>query len=284
MSGAAYDTVVVRYDKGRVRVGTPAAVNSREGFLEARGLTSESQAIAYGAKWLADHGTAVDQIDVTVQPETDALRPFGGLGKGDAIVLPDRDGLATRTRTMGRGWSGLRRNGEPIWTVTINSAAQERAAAVRRDLAGLTAGSMAGTFKAGKVGIAPSLGDVSTSALPKRTPRVADTDELSTTYPADRTNPLPLDEPGSLIRMVCAAESLVGSTDSKFNIVRVAFAADGTTKSSAVIDSFTWPGTTYRFTHVCELQFIKDQGLQLICTQAGAHALVTMQPIFSSAN
>lgn len=284
MSGGSYDTVRVAWAKGRVRVGTPNFANSREAFVEAADITSEAQAISYGEQWLALHGVYVDQIDIGVQPTNPALIPWSGVGKGDAIRTDNRSGTLQRARVHGVGFSGFRRNGEPRWTYTLGSASQERAVNSQRQLTAITQGTMSGSFKAGQVSIAPSFGDVSTSALPKRTLRIADTDELSTTSPADRTKPLPFDEAESVIRLECAAESLVGSTDSIFEIWRVAWATDGTTIAQSSIDTFTWPGDRYRFTYVTELLFTHGQGMQLVCTQAGAHALVSIQPISSSAN
>lgn len=58
----------------------------------------------------------------------------------------------------------------------------------------------------------------------------------------------------------------------------------GTVIATSKLGEWTWPGDRYRFTHVCDHLFLHGQGVQLICTQAGAHNLFTIQPISSSAN
>ena len=279
-----YDTVVVKGAKHRVRVGTPASTNSREAFLEIADLTSVQQCIDYGTQWLAAHSAIVDQVDLGIQPTAPELTPWDGLGIGDALQYTNRAGTQERGRIHGVGFTGIRRNGEPNWTVTLGSASQERGIVARRQLSGLTQGTMSGTFKAGAVSIAPSFADVSTGALPKRTLRVADADAFSETSPADRTKPLPFEEAESIIRFECACESLVGSTDSVIEIWRVAWSTAGTVIATSKLGEWTWPGDRYRFTHVCDHLFLHGQGVQLICTQAGAHNLFTIQPIGSSTN
>jgi hypothetical protein len=283
MSGP-YDTAVVRWAKGRVRVGTAAATNSREAYLEVVDLTSEQQATEYGTAWLAAHAGTVDQVDLGIQPTTSEMTPWDGIGNGDALRYTGRDGTTERGRIHGVGFAGIRRNGEPNWTVTLGSASQERGIVARRQLSGLTQGTMAGTFKAGAVAIAPSFAGVPTSALPKRTLRIADTDALSEEAPYDRTKPLPFDEAESIIRWECACESLVGSADSEFEIWRVAWSTAGTIIARSQIGGWTWPGDRYRFTHVSDHLFLHGQGMQIVVTTAGAHNLVTIQPISSSAN
>ncbi len=283
MSGP-YNTAVVRWAKGRVRVGTAAATNSREAYLEVIDLTSEQQAIDYGTAWLDAHATTVDQVDLGLQPTEPELVPWSGIGVGDALRYTGRDGSTERGRIHGVGFSGLRRNGEPNWTVTLGSASQERGIVARRQLTSLTQGTMAGTFRAGAVSIAPSFAGVATSALPKRTLRVADTDALSEEAPYDRTKPLPFDEAESIIRWECAAESLIGSADSVFQIWRVAWSTAGTVIAREQIGGWTWPGDRYRFTHVSDHLFLHGQGMQIVVATAGAHNLVSVQPISSSAN
>ena len=155
-----YDTVVVKGAKHRVRVGTPAATNSREAFLEIADLTSAQQCIDYGTQWLAAHSAIVDQVDLGIQPTAPELTPWDGIGVGDALQYDDRAGDQERGRIHGVGFTGLRRNGEPNWTVTLGSASQERGIVARRQLSGLTQGTMSGTFKAGAVSIALSFADV----------------------------------------------------------------------------------------------------------------------------
>lgn len=283
MSGA-YDTAVVRWAKGRVRVGTPAAENSREGYLEVTDLTSREQAVEYGTQWLAAHNGTVDQVDLGLQPTETELTPWVGRNCGDALRYVDRDGTTQRGRIHGVGFAGIRRNGEPQWTYTLGSASQERGIVARRQLTGLTQGTMAGTFKAGAVSIAPSFAGVATSALPKRTLRIADTDALSEEAPYDRTKPLPFDEAESIIRWECACESLIGSADSVFEVWRVAWSTAGTVIAREQIGGWTWPGDRYRFTHVSDHLFLHGQGMQIVVASAGAHNLVTIQPISSSAN
>lgn len=175
-----YDTVVVKGAKHRVRVGTPAATNSREAFLEIADLTSVQQCIDYGTQWLAAHSTIADQVDLGLQPTAPELTPWDGLGVGDALQYTNRAGDQERGRIHGVGFTGIRRNGEPNWTVTLGSASQERGVVARRQLTGLTQGTMSGTFKAGAVSIAPSFADVSTgrsrsarfvSPMPTRSPK-----------------------------------------------------------------------------------------------------------------
>lgn len=282
MSGR-YDTAVVRWAKGRVRVGTAASTNSREAFLEVTDLTSEAQATEYGTQWLAAHTGTVDQVDLGIQP-TASVTPWADIAVGDALRYTGRAGTLERGRIHGVGFGGIRRNGEPNWTVTLGSASQERGIVARRQLSNLTQGTMGGTFKAGAVSIAPSFADVPTGALPKRTLRIADTDALSEEAPYDRTKPLPFDEAESIIRWECACESLVGSTDSVFEVWRVAWSTAGTIIAQSQIGGWTWPGDRYRFTHVSDHLFLHGQGMQIVCVTAGAHNLVTIQPISSSAN
>ena len=102
----------------------------------------------------------------------------------------------------------------------------------------------------------------------------------------DRTNPYLFDDAQALIRVECRCESLVGSDDSVLSIWRVAYAADGTTIATDEIESFTWPGDVRRYTHVTEILFFQRQGLQFRTPEdgAGAHRLITVQPITSSPN
>ena len=290
----AANTVVVRWASGEVTVGTPAATNSIEAFIEDSSLTSESQAVEYGTQWLAMNGGApVDQIDIGVEPGT-TLRPWTGVAKGDALIVPNRAGTPERARVMGVGFAGLRRNGVPRWTFTVGSAAQRRAVVARRQLGQLAAGSMRGTFGAAAPRIAPSFADLPTSALPRTSIPVADTDAfiaaddplVTAENSLDRTKPYPFDDAQSLIRIECACESLVGSADSAVEVWRVAYSADGATIVVGKVDEFAWPGDVRRYTHVTEILFFARQGIQFRTPEdgAGAHRLITVQPITSSPN
>lgn len=288
-----YHTVNVRWSGGEVTVGTPAASNSRHGFIEDSSLTSEAAATAYGTQWLAQHSETVDQVDATLEPGAGA-RPWTGVGKGDAVQMPNRAGTVETQRVMGVGFTGLRRNGVPSWSFTLGSASQNRRITSQRQLSKITEGSMRGSFGSASPRIAPSFGDLPTSALPASRIPVADTDQLiaadfagiNPDAPQDRTKPYPFDEAQSVIRVECACESLVGSADSEIDIYRVAYSSGGTVITASQIDSFTWPGTIRRFTHVTELLFLKGQGIQLRVPAggSGAHALITIQPIASSPN
>ena len=141
-----YDTVVVKGAKHRVRVGTPAATNSREAFLEIADLTSVPQCIDYGTQWLAAHSSIADQVDLGIQPTSTELTPWDGLGIGDALQYDNRAGTQERGRIHGVGFKGLRRNGEPNWTVTLGSASQERGIVARRSSPG-SQGTMSGRSK-----------------------------------------------------------------------------------------------------------------------------------------
>lgn len=288
-----YDTAAVRWSGGEVSVGTPSASNSRHGFIEDSSLTSEAAATAYGTAWLAQHAETVDQVDATLEPGT-ALRPWTGVGKGDAVQMQNRAGTVETQRAMGVGFTGLRRNGVPAWSFTLGSASQNRRIVSQRQLSKITEGSMRGTFGGAAPRIAPSFGDLPTSALPASRIPVADVDQfIAANYfgidaekPADRTKPYPFDEAQALIRVECACESLVGSDDSLIDIYRVAYSDGGETYTAALLDSFTWPGTVMRYTHVTELLFLKGQGIQLRIPNdgSGAHRLITIQPIASSPN
>lgn len=296
-----YDTVTVRWADGEVEVGTPAVSNSRAGFIEDSSLTTEAQAVAYGTQWLATRTGTIDQVDATILPLTDGLRPWTGVSKGDAIRMPSRSGVAETGRLHGVGFAGLARNGVPRWTYTVGSAAQERAVIAGQQLTRLGQGSMRGSFGAATINPAPSYKDLDSGSLPKEQIPVADTDEFRLDEPYDRTKPVPFEDSKAIIRIECACESLVGSDDSDIEVWRVAFAADGSTISAAQIDGFTWPGDVYRYTHVTELQYVRAQGYQLRNAQAagatlrldevsdgsiaaGAHRLITITAIASTAN
>lgn len=288
-----YDTVRVRWSGGEKLIGTPAGENSREGFLEDSSLTSESQAQAYGEQWLAMHTGTVDQVDLTLEPAAE-LRPWTGVSKGDALTTDDRDGAPQRNRVLGVGFTRLRRNGVPAWTFTVGSAAQQQQIVAQRQVSKLAEGSMRGSFGSASQRIAPSFGDLPTSALERNKIPVADTDVfvaadnpfIDPEQPNDRTNPYRFDDAEALIRVECSCESLVGSDDSVVDIYRVAFSDDGTEIAADPIDTFTWPGPVRRFTYVTELLFLKGQGIQfrIPAGGAGAHRLITMQPISSSPN
>lgn len=73
----AYDTVVVRSDAlGDITVGTPAAENSREGFIEVSSLTTVEQMVSYGEQWLAGNQETVDKLTVKINPQSEAVTPF----------------------------------------------------------------------------------------------------------------------------------------------------------------------------------------------------------------
>lgn len=288
-----YDTVTVRWSDGEVDVGTAAAENSRHGFIEDSSLTSESAAIDYGTQWLAMHADTVDQVDVETEPDV-STRPWSGVAKGDAVLAWNRAGEVERERCVGVGFVGLRRNGVPKWSFTIGSAAQQRFIASQRQLSKLTEGSAGGSFGAATPRIAPSYGDLPTSALPRTSIPLADTkyfvaadDPVVTAdNTPDRTNPYPFDDAQSLIRVECACESLVGSGDSVVEIWRVAYSADGTEIAAGAVESFTWPDGILRFTYVTEILFLRGQAIQLRTPAGGvgSHRLITIQPITSSPN
>ena len=287
------DTVVVRGAFGEVTVGTHAASNSVEAFIEDSSLISEAQGIEYGTRWLEINSETVDQIDLGLEPGT-ALRPWTGVAKGDALNAPNRAGDIERARVMGVGFTGLRRNGVPRWTFTLGSASQRRYVTAQQQLTQLTAGSARGTFGSASPRIAPSFADLPTTALTRNTIPVADTQyfvpaddpTITADNTPDRTNPYLFDDAQALIRVECRCESLVGSDDSVLSIWRVAYAADGTTIATDEIESFTWPGDVRRYTHVTEILFFQRQGLQFRTPEdgAGAHRLITVQPITSSPN
>ena len=123
----AYDTVVVRSDAlGDITVGTPAAENSREGFIEVSSLTTVEQMVSYGEQWLAGNQETVDKVTVKINPQSEAVTPFLGVGKGDALKHEGRSGAVETGRVYSRGFTGLRRNGTPDWYVTLGSASEER--------------------------------------------------------------------------------------------------------------------------------------------------------------
>lgn len=287
------DTVVVRGAFGEVTVGTPAASNSVEAFIEDSSLIAEAQGIEYGTRWLEINSETVDQIDLGLEPGT-ALRPWTGVAKGDALNAPNRAGDIERARVMGVGFTGLRRNGVPRWTFTLGSASQRRYVTAQQQLTQLTAGSARGTFGSASPRIAPSFADLPTSALPRTSIPVADTDAfiaaddplVTAENSLDRTKPYPFDDAQSLIRIECACESLVGSADSAVEVWRVAYSADGATIVVGKVDEFAWPGSVRRYTHVTEILFFARQGIQFRTPAggAGAHRLITMQPITSSPN
>ena len=275
----SYDTVTVRWAGGEVEVGTPAAENSREAFIEESSLTTLEQAVEYGTQWLAGNET-VDQSDIGIIGKT--LKPWDGIGKGDAIRVRNRLDVVETARVHGVGFTGIRRNGMPNWTVTVGTATQERAVRNTEQLTRLTQGSMKGSFPAAAPSPAPSFGDLPTGALPIINLPVADTDSLSTTPPLDRTKPYPFVEAAAIIRFQCAAESLVGSTDTEFQLYRITYSAGSPTDT--LLETFTWPGTARRYQALCEHLFSPNESYQLRISQAGSHNLLTIQPIGSSAN
>ncbi len=282
VSGATYDRVTVRWADGETIVGTPAATNSREGFIEDSSLTSEAQATEYGTQWLALHGTIVDQVDIGLTPLSGAMTPWDGLNKGDALRSASRAGTDETGRIYGVGFTGLRRNGVPDWSVTLGSATQERAVRAQRQLTKTAQGSMRDTFAAAAPSPAPSFGKVDSGQLPKTNLPVADADEFSLTYPFDRTKPYPFTEATSIIRFQCQCESLVGSADTTIDVYKITYAAGVPTET--VVETFTWPGSQRRYQVIVDLPYAVNESYQLRCTAAGAHALHTIQPIGSSTN
>ncbi len=280
----AYDTVVVRSDAlGDITVGTPAAENSREGFIEVSSLTTVEQMVSYGEQWLAGNQETVDKVTVKINPQSEAVTPFLGVGKGDALKHEGRSGAVETGRVYSRGFTGLRRNGTPDWYVTLGSASELRQVANQRILTKSAEGSMRGSFAASAPSPAPSFGDLSTSALPTIDLPVADADEMSTLEPADRTKPYRFTQPAAIIRFRCTAESLVGSDDSVFSLWKIIYSG-GNVASETELEQFTWPGDKKLYQSLCDHPFATDEGYQLRVITAGAHALFTIQPVGSSTN
>ena len=281
MSGATYDTVVVRFAKGEVKVGTDAAENTLQGFIEDSSLTDTGQAIAYGAAWLAAHGTTVDQVTVGVNPQTAGVTPYIGPSKGDALVVRDRADGPETSRVRAIGIAGLRRNGQANWVYTVGARRQEDAIATERQLAKI-GGSMRASFAASTPSPAPSFGDLATSALPTITLPIADADTFSIEEPYDRTKPTRFAEPAAVIRFQCTAESLVGSTNTVFALWKITYASG--TPTATQLQSFSWSGTKRLAQFLCDHPFGVDEAFQLRILTAGAHNLAAIQPIASSTN
>lgn len=282
MSGGSFDQVIVRWADGQTVVGTAASSNNRVGFIEESSLTSELQAIDYGQRWLAANGQSLDTSIVETRPALDA-GPWGGVGLGDAVDVQQRDGGLETVRVVGRGINGFSRAGVPNWSLAVGAAGSQRQLRQVRELARLGAGSGGGSFPAAS-SAAPSWGTVESGKLPQWFFPVADTDELSTAEGLAKTNPYPVERQCSVIRLVCQAESLVGSTSSKFHINRVAYNAAGTIVYVDDVYELVWPGNKYRYTAVVDIPFEVGQGYQIETTQAGAHALLTIRALASSAN
>lgn len=282
MSGAAFDAVKVRWPDGHVLVeaDTPATENRRTGFLEDSSITSKAQAIEYGRKWLASHQDIVDQHEVGIEPASSTLNPWTGRAPGDALRVRNRAGTVETSRVHGVGFTGLRRNGMPLWSFTLGSASQELAVRNQRQLTKLAQGSMRGSFRAAAVNPVPSYGSMVSGKLPWNELRLADTDELTTGM---ETSPLPFEEPTAIIRFQCTAESLVGSTDTYIAVHRLTFDGAAITADETVL-SIEWPGNSRQYSVLCDLSFSTAQKLKLVCTQAGAHALLNVKPIGSSLN
>ncbi len=276
----SYGAVWVRWANGEVLVGDLSA--GKEGFIEESSLTSIEQATDYGNRWLEDKGTTIDQADVGILGVTPTLVPWSGLAKGDAIRVRNRLDVVEDARVHARGFTGLRRNGDCNWSVTIGTASQERSVRNQQQLTRAAQGSMRGTFAASTVSAAPSFGDLSQGALPLMTVTPADTDTLSSEEPYDRTKPYPFVESAAIIRFQCTAESLVGSTDTVFGLWRITYSSGSPT--ATLLEPFTWPGTARRYQALCEHLFSPNDSFQLRVSQAGAHNLLTIQPIVSSAN
>lgn len=282
MSGAAFDTVVVRWANGEVTVGTPAAENSLQGFIEDSSLSTSAQAIEYGQKWLDAHGTTIDQTTIGINPQRAEVTPYDGINKGDAVIAPDRSGTAEMGRIHSIGFTGLRRNGRPNWAVTLGTRRQEQSSAVARQLSKL-GGSMGATFAASSPSPAPTFGKVADGALSIVNLPVADVETFSTTSPYDRTSPYRFTEPASIMRFAFQCESLVGTTATWIDLYRLTYTS-GAPSAATFLERFTWPGTAYLFAIGCDHAFAQDTGYQLRCSQAGAHRLASIQPIASSIN
>ena len=67
---------------------------------------------------------------------------------------------------------------------------------------------------------------------------------------------------------------------------KVSLDAFGDHPATDEIESFPWPGDVRRYTHVTEILFFARQGIQFRTPAggAGAHRLITVQPITSSPN
>lgn len=283
MSGATFDTVLVRWSGGETRCGFRAAENNLEGFVEEASLTTEAQAFAYGGIWLTEHGATVDQVSVGIQPQRTETTPFisGGLGKGDALKVQGRDGVGATNRIYSVGFTGLRRNGQPNYAVTLGTRRQEREVAVQRQL-GKIGGTMGGSFLAATPSVAPSFGDVPNSPLPSISLPLADADTFTTESPYDRTAPVRFTDPTAIIRFQCQAESLVGTDNTLFSLYRITYV--GGTPTETPVETFTWDGTRRLAQFFCEHTFQPDQAYQLRIVTAGAHNLASIQPVGSSIN
>lgn len=292
MSGATFDTVVVRWASGELTVGTPAAENNLEGFIEDASLTSIEQAVEFGTQWLALHGATVDQTNVGINPQRDAVTPFTGLSKGDAVDYENRAGGREVGRIHSRGFTGLRRNGRADWAITIGTRRQEASIAAQRQLARI-GGSMRSSFASATPSPAPSFGDLSTSALPSMNLPVADTDLLSTEEPYDRTAPYRFTESAAVVRLQCQAESIVPDnplddpgdwtyTDSVLAIYKITYS--GADPTATELEQFTWPGDSRLYQLICDHPYATDESYQLRTITAGSHRLLSIQPVGSSLN
>lgn len=281
MSGATYDMVTVRWANGEEVVGTPAAENTLEAFLEETSLTTAAQAVEYGTIWLANHGTTVDQCNVGIDPQDAARTPYAGLHKGDLVSVPNRAGTQEPARIHSLGFTGLDRNGRAKWAVTVGTRKQEQEIATERQLAKI-GGSMGGSFTSSTLSAAPSYGSAVAGQLPTESLPLADADAFTTTAPYDRTSPYRFAEAKAIIRIACQADSLVGSTASVIEVWRISYT--GGAPAATLQFSFSWPGTRYLFQAICDVVFPPDTAYQLRVHTAGAHQNIAIQPIGSSAN
>jgi hypothetical protein len=283
VSGATFDLVTVRWANGEVRVGTPAAENTLEAFLEETSLTTAAQAVEYGTLWLANHGTTIDQCTIGIDPHRPETTPYAedGLHKGDLAGVKNRAGTVEPARVHSLGFTGLDRNGRAKWAVTVGTRKQEQEIATERQLAKI-GGSMGGSFASSTLSAAPSYGSAVAGQLPTESLPLADADAFTTEAPYDRTSPYRFAESKAIIRLACQADSLIGTNASVIEVWRISYT--GGAPAATLQFSFSWPGTRFLFQAICDVVFPPDTAYQLRVHTAGAHQNIAIQPIGSSAN